>query len=119
MKMGKPEYNDESMKLLHDELKSYVKVKYPNITWLDACNWAFYPLNPKHYLGVNFWGFLKDDTSMSDCLQRLLKDAVDKGTVADPVSLHGGRFYDSPTNFPQSRHAMTLRRNDNPHVIVK
>ena len=84
--MGRPEYNDESMKLLRDELKSYVKLKYPNITWLDACNWAFYPLNPKHYLGVNFWDFLRDDDSMSDCMQRLLKDAVDKGTVADPVN---------------------------------
>ena len=55
---GRPQYNDERMRALRDELKGYVAKKYPNIKHLDACNWAFYPLHPKNYLGVDFWYLL-------------------------------------------------------------
>lgn len=84
--MGRPEYNDDSMKLLREELKKYVSLKYPNITWLDACNWAFYPLNPKHYIGIDFWDIFKNDINMKECYEKLLKDAQQKGTVKDPKS---------------------------------
>ena len=83
--MGRPEFKDDNMNNLLDELKRYVAAKYPTRKWLNACNWAFYPLNPEHYLGVNFWDFLKDDESMNDCLVRLKRDAVDKGTIQNPI----------------------------------
>ncbi len=59
-----PEYNDADMKQLRNNLKSFVSKKYPNIKYIDACNWAFFALNPKHkqYLNVDFWNcFLERD----------------------------------------------------------
>ena len=84
-KMKKPKYYDDEIKILRDDLKRFVSMKYPRITDLDACNWAFYPLNPKHQIGIDFWDIFLGEDNLGDCLSLLLEDAVKKGTVKDPT----------------------------------
>ncbi len=69
-----PTYNDPEMKQLRADLKKYVANKYPKIKFIDACNWAFFVLNPKHnqYLKIDFWQcFLDRDFDL--CHQRLFE----------------------------------------------
>lgn len=82
--MGRPEYNDDDVKNLLAELRRFVNYKYPKLKDVDCCRWAFYPLNPIHYLGRNMWDFLIDDASMNDCHDKLIEDAFNKGTLKNP-----------------------------------
>ncbi len=79
-----PIYNDDDMKNLRDNLKAYVLKKYPHITYIAACNWAFYPLNPKHgkHLNLDFWSiFINGDFDL--CRERLIEYGIARG-IKDP-----------------------------------
>lgn len=84
IEMSRPQYNDDRVKDLREELKKFVAEKYPYISFLAACNWAFYPLNPKHNIGIDFWDIFKSDENMLLCFDLLVEDAVNKGTVGNP-----------------------------------